>query len=120
MSLKTSHELKQLKSRQSKLKAEKEAVDTELHRLKLRQQDLTNILYRVKEKINKLTLREVIVTEHALLRYFERVVGYDLEAVKEDILDPNIRTKIDMLGSGKFPKTNYTVVVRDNTVISII
>jgi hypothetical protein len=61
------------------------------------------------------------VSDHAFMRYFERVMGFDLEMIKQEILSAPILGFIQVLGgSGSFPNDGYNVVLKDNTVVSII
>jgi hypothetical protein len=78
---------------------------------------------RLKDEINALTIagRDLVVTEHAFLRFFERVLGYDLEKVKEEIMPKNIRER--MLGK---PYMDYrvgdshTVTIKDGKILTVM
>ena len=64
---------------------------------------------------------EIVVSEHALLRYFERVKGFDLNAVKAEILSENVLSLVNKLGgSGYYPNNGYRVVIKDNVVVTIV
>jgi len=62
------------------------------------------------------------ISEHALLRYFERVKGFDLKEIKCEILSDPVVALVDKLGpSGSFPNSNgYRVVIKNNVVVTII
>ena len=61
------------------------------------------------------------VTDHALLRYLERVVGLDVEAVRRDILSDRNRMLIDHCVHAKIPLGNgHRMIVRDATVVTIL
>lgn len=47
--------------------------------------------------------QELVVSEHALLRYFERILGYDLEALSRALTPPETVARIRQLGSGTYP-----------------
>jgi hypothetical protein len=71
-----------------------------------------------------MTHREIVVSEHAILRYLERVAGVNLDEVREKILSPSVRKYIDELGSGKFPQNGsetgkYRVVVKNRVVTTV-
>jgi hypothetical protein len=60
------------------------------------------------------------VTDHAMIRYIERVMGIDMEALKARILTPETRAFIDQFGSGKFPVApGYRLVVKNRVVITV-
>lgn len=63
---------------------------------------------------------ELKVTEHAVLRYIERVVGKSIEEIQQDILCESVINQWKILGNGKFvhPK-GFKCVVKDNLVVSI-
>lgn len=62
------------------------------------------------------------VSEHALVRYFERVKGYDLKEIEKEILEPQLTKMTDTLGGkGTFPNSNgYSVILDGYTVTTII
>lgn len=120
MSLQTSQALKQLESRRVKLEEELKAVTAEADRVRKQQTSLRNDLNTIIRKINNLMDSNVVLTEHALLRYLERVQGMNLDEIKSIILDEPTKEQIRILGSGKFPKDGYTLVVKNNTIISIV
>lgn len=77
-----------------------------------------DVIERQIRKIQEET-KDPIVSEHALLRYVERVLGIDLEAIKRSILSEKVRGYIKQLPSGKFPGDGFRVVVKNRTVTTI-
>jgi archaellum component FlaC len=75
----------------------------------------------LKKDINNLSVKDIVITEHALLRYFERVKGYNLEDIKADIIDSKTKTLIEFLNGtkGKVPWNENSLVVKDNTIVTI-
>lgn len=66
---------------------------------------------------------QLIITDHAILRYLERVKGINVEEIKEEIITPEIKNIIATLGSssGTYPSgTGYSVVLKKNTVVTVI
>lgn len=49
---------------------------------------------------------EVVISEHALMRYVERILGYDMEVLTEAVLPGPTRKLIASMGSGVYPVTN--------------
>lgn len=62
------------------------------------------------------------VSDHAMLRYLERVLEIDLKQIEGYILSENIKSMVSKLGtSGKFPHENgFQVVIKNNIVTTII
>ena len=70
-------------------------------------------------EIASLTVDKIVVSEHALLRFVERVGGYDLNAISEAIAK-EIEPMVKSIGSGKFPIANgFRAVVKDKVVVTI-
>jgi hypothetical protein len=92
--------------------------------IKLKQKTLNNILkYRdnLKEQIDRFDdKKEIQVSEHAILRYLERVKGMDITELQKEILTESVLKMIDVLGgNGTYPADGFSVVIRDNTVVTI-
>ena len=84
---------------------------------------ITNEQSRMKTidgQIAKLKAGPPVVTEHAILRYLERVRGVDIEAIRQEMLDPKIVGFIDTLGSGLIPHPNgYKLVVKKRVIVTV-
>lgn len=112
---------KKLYARKKKLEWELSEIRTEKYNLSkeenLKQQELTKIY----EKLDKLKKGELVITDHAIVRYMERVKNLPLEEVKKLILPDGTRALIEKLGNGKYPAggTHY-VVVKDNIVLTVL
>jgi len=76
----------------------------------------------IKKEINELKSQEkgIIVSEHAILRYFERVLNFNLEEIRTKILPEWLMGRAKMLGNGTYPNENYKLKVRDSVVVTII
>lgn len=78
-------------------------------------------LETVKKDINLATDTEPTVTEHAIIRYLERVMGLDLDNIRNEILSPEVATQIKALGGGKYPiGDGHKAVVKGMAVVSIV
>lgn len=117
-----SHKLKSLQT------ALKEAVDAQYVKreaLRLAQQEekestmaVSSIRAAIYDLQNK--ERDLIVTEHAYLRFFERVLHYDLEAVKDEIIPKEIRARLMGRQYAEFTVgDSHQVVVRDGKVLTV-
>ena len=80
--------------------------------------ECSNKLRSVKEQIKQATA-EVVVSEHAVIRYLE-AMGVDVESFKAEILAA-VGADAKALGCGKFPfGDGLTAVVRDNVVVTVL
>lgn len=63
----------------------------------------------------------IVVTEHAMLRYLERVKGIDLAAIQKEIVSDQIRMQVQVLGgSGQYPNNGFAVVMKNYKVVTVI
>jgi len=61
------------------------------------------------------------VSEHALVRFFERIKGYDLKEIKNELLNDQTLSMLKTLGStGTYPYKEFKMVFRDNNLVTII
>lgn len=116
------HLLKGLESQLHKAESEVALCKVELLSKQKEYDTLRRNLNSIKEKISKLTSNtEIIISEHALLRYVERVLNIDIEEISNSILTDQFKTLVYTLGDGKIPLNNdFTAIVKDNVVTTII
>lgn len=72
----------------------------------------------------------VYVTDHAVFRYLERVKGMDkstieegginLRNIKKRLITDKVKKMINVVGSGRFPHEECTLVVKDGVVVTIV
>jgi ribosomal protein L15 len=71
-------------------------------------------------KMEQLKSKELIISEHAILRYIERVLEINIEKIKSEILTDEIIERNKILGSGKYKNNKkFEVVIKDNIVVTI-
>lgn len=122
MSIQISHDIKAINSRLQKLQLDLEVRLQEKQRAEEAYVKIKEEIRVLKQKLVQIAERskEPIVTEHALLRYIERVCGIDLNAIKQQILTEAVLRQIDTLDSGKFPVgTGCFAMVKNRTVVTI-
>jgi hypothetical protein len=119
--LTTSTILKQLQTRQAKAAALQKALREEMCVLQERLKACNAEVSELNQRISDLSMngRQPVVSEHAILRYLERVKGVDIAAIQAEILSADVIEQIKVIGSGKFPQDGYHVVVRKGTVITV-
>lgn len=60
------------------------------------------------------------ISEHALLRYAERALGYDVEDAKRKIITPELVTQYKTLGNGEYPVGSVRAVVRNGKIVTVL
>lgn len=124
MPLRRQEDLKHLQSRKAKIEIQlkelkREARETQEavanHKLKLQG------INRQIEDIEK-NSRELVVSEHALLRYLERVKGIDLDSIRQEMLSDKTQTMYRALGPGMYPieGAGAKMVIKGTTVVSVV
>lgn len=118
--------LKNLQSQKTEAQAELKMVESErrglddkIGKVKARLKSLDRQITELKD-----SSATPVVSEHAMLRYFERVLGYDLEEIKKQILSEKTIEQIRVLRSGRFPATHngfhFKLRVKDRVVITVL
>lgn len=60
------------------------------------------------------------VSDHALVRYLERVKGIDIEALKAQMLHRGVALWYERLGDGVYPVDSYRLVIKNATVVTCL
>jgi hypothetical protein len=123
MTAATSEALKGLQTRIAKTREEIAGIDAELLVLHNKKSAANGVLTDLRNQAQALIdkAKEPVVTEHALLRYCERVLDVDLDNVRRQILTPKLIEAIDFAGTGRFKLGNgIEICFRDRVVTSII
>lgn len=65
-----------------------------------------------------MNVRSVIVSDHALVRYLERVLGIDVEAARQTIA--RTAAPAIAMGASSMSSDGFTFHIRDNRVTTIV
>jgi septal ring factor EnvC (AmiA/AmiB activator) len=114
------HELKSLQVRADKLEKELHVLKEERERIAKQCVETSQTLNHVRQQIANFSKREPTVTEHAMLRYIERVHGINLAEVSAAILTEQNKTLIDFAGSCRIKSGGVEFVVKDRCVVSVV
>ena len=122
MKLTSSQELKQLQIRKVKLAVEVDSLNQDLKEVQVNHAKAKGQLQSINSQIQTLKKKEkdVTVTEHAFVRFFERYIGFDLKEITNQILSEKVKLQIKTLGSGKYPiGEGCKAVIQNNAVVTI-
>lgn len=103
---------------------EVERLQTELERTQKTLEIKQNQLESIEKEVTRLENNELVVSDHALLRYMERIVGIDMDMIKNAILTDNVKRMHLALGDGKYPvavenNDHCMVVIRNGVVVTL-
>ena len=110
--------LKALKTREAKLLAESKILELERKDLNARELSKNEQLLAIRIKIRDMQ-QKIILSEHAILRYLERVKEVNLEDIENEILDDKTREIIETVHTGKVGKKDFRLIVKNKTVVTI-
>lgn len=116
--------IKELQRRQTKINLEmgiaKDNLVSAQKEYHNKRDELAVITNELKLEIQKYNPTKL--SDHAILRYFERVIGINVDAVHKEVLTDDVKALIDTLGgSGKIPNENgFSLVLKDNVVVTIV
>lgn len=112
--------LKTLQVQRNRLLSEIEKAEHQRDELSKKLGELNSQLEATDSEIEELKSAAPIITEHALLRYVERVMQIDLEEVKNKILASGSVVMAGDFPNGKFEiGDGFVAVVRDRTIVTI-
>ena len=121
MSLEKSQEIKGLESQLKIISGRAKAKKQEFISAQKEYNQMIISEKQLKDKIEALEKpKELRVTEHAILRYLERVNKIDLKEIEKAILTPELIKMTEVLGkNGKFPINDFNIVIRDGSVVTV-
>jgi chromosome segregation ATPase len=113
--------IKQLQSQISILTADVEVLKIDISNKQKEQHQKLQTIANLKKAIEAMNDSEVKVSEHAILRYLERVEGLDVSRVEKEILTDEVLKMVETLGgNGKYPLKGFQLVMKDFTVTTIV
>lgn len=103
------------------LKREREEVLAKVNELSGCLRTLKDKLNAAYKRLNKIKHSTVQVSDHAVLRYLERIKGLDLEAIKKEIMPGGSQRLPKALGNGTYPVHNsHRFRVVDGVVVTVL
>lgn len=117
---KRGHDLKAQQGRRDELLAEIKVISGQRAQIDNRERNLKAELDRVQKKLDQIQggRTEPVVSEHAMLRYLERVKGVDLQGVVAEILTPERVRLIKSVGTCEINVGGIKFIVCDRVVVT--
>jgi hypothetical protein len=115
-----SDQIASLRKRISKIDVEIEEIKDEQRRQSTQVNTLIDERKRMADMLEAMTPKKLNVTDHALLRYVERVLGIDIEAIRNTIISEKVESLVAAVGDAKVPiGDGVYAVVRNHNVVTI-
>ncbi|ALW86317.1 hypothetical protein AUC43_15240 [Hymenobacter sedentarius] len=106
------------------LREEQSAIDQRRSLITSRLSHLHTELAQLEQKVEELTPKLPAVTDHALVRYFERVMGMDIEQMKRQVIgsdDPELLQTYQTSSSGRYMVSNtHRVHLENNVIVTVL
>lgn len=113
------HTFKELKTQETKISAKLKVAEGELHAATKTAEYHRKKLESIRQQLSRF-VNDVVLSEHALLRYIEREKKIDLKSIKAEILTDKVKEQIKTIGSGKIPCGELNLIVKNNVIVSIV
>ncbi len=62
---------------------------------------------------------DIIISEHAIVRYIERVLKIDMEKLHKEIISDEFKKSVTKLGNGTYTHNNHFIKVVDNVIVTV-
>jgi hypothetical protein len=116
------HRSRQLRSQLAKAKADVTTLESRMTALGADLKAKRITVAKLEAELSKLDHSAAPrVSDHAVVRYIERVEGVDIVAIRKAILHPKIMEMVATLGgSGSFPHPDgYVIKMADGVVVTV-
>lgn len=114
--------VKHLKSQLAIMQGDAESMKIEISNLQKSLSQKLKDAEVMKMRINNIDSNgKIKVSEHAIVRYFERVKGFDIKEIENEILSDEVLKMVDVLGgNGAYPNKGFQVKMSNFTVTTIV
>lgn len=105
-----------------KIEIEKDDFQKRIKALENRRMIHRDQLKRYNNELDRRKSMETLipsVSDHALLRYLERVYGFDVEKIRKEILTPNVVTALKA-GASTVKQDGINLVLKGNSVVTVL
>jgi len=112
--------MNKIKEAKNKFKDQELKVDGLVAQMQAESKEMSRL---AREYHNLLNASRIKVSDHAVLRWLERMEGVDVDAIRHKIVDEEIERAFATLGgNGTFPSGDktYRVRIQDNTIVTVI
>lgn len=114
-------DLKQMKLRLKKYEEEVVVLKENVSKINKEYTGKVNGIRKLRQSISELEKgANIRISEHAILRYLERVKGIDLSVIQKEMINESVVGIVNTLGgTGKFPNKNFKLVMDNYTVVTV-
>lgn len=120
--MKEARKIKGLKSQLRIMEGDAEALKIILSNKQREYHAKLKAIKALKEQVESFESNTGIkVSEHAIVRYFERVKGFDISEIGKEILSVEVLSLVEKLGgNGTYPNKDFKILMKNNTVTTVV
>lgn len=111
--------LKTLLRREKELLSEIEDIKNTKKNIEIDLSHKNNKLQKIRNQISTIQ-KEVIVSEHAVIRYIERVMGIDIKEIERIIVDEQTEKIIKEMKPKRLNRGDFSILIKENQVTTVI
>ena len=106
------------------LRREKELI-SEIEDIKGKKKEIDKNLEIKRKKLEGVKAKianaqeSVIISEHAVIRYIERVLGIDIKEIEKKIVDEETEKIIREMRPSRINKGEFSILIKDSTVTTV-
>jgi chromosome segregation ATPase len=117
-----SSELKRLETKLKTMDNRRKTLNSSLYNMQQESSNLKKQIGEINTQISKIKNKKdtFIISEHAMLRYIERIIGIDLTELQEKIIPSADINGIKAMGDCTVKRDGFSIVIKDNTVVTVI
>lgn len=113
--------IEELLIEEKKLNQQMGALNKEAGRIVHDKEFIAKQISKIHSKIKRKQAGDILVSDHAIVRYLERIKKVDIESIKKEILTDEIKDKIkNGPGYGFLVVGEYELVLKDYIIVSIL
>jgi seryl-tRNA synthetase len=123
LTIKDSTTLKGLETKYKEIETKRNMVIKSIDEKQAEASKLKKEMGQIKQQIDNIKSKtdgKIVVSEHAMLRYIERILGIDLDELQKKILDEEDAKTIRALGNCTYPKDGFKLKIKDGTVVTVL
>ena len=106
------------------LRREKELI-SEIEEIKGKKKEIEKNLEFKRKKLESVKAKianaqeSVIISEHAVIRYIERVLGIDIKEIEKKIVDEETEKIIKEMKPSRIYRGDFSILIKDNIVTTV-
>lgn len=111
-------DLNQLYAIKKKIEEELYVLNSQVSKFLKQKRNKEKYLEQINNQITSLS-SDLSVSDHAIVRYFQRVLLYDIEEIKKKILPDYAKDVVKKLNNCEYPIEDFVAIIKDNNVVTI-